>query len=77
MKKNIFLYLFVFMALIALYQYVNATHILKDRDDKIVRLKSDATQLKDSIQKLQIKVLDMQYFSLETNEKKRNNPLVP
>ena len=68
MKKSIFLYLFVFMALIALYQYVNATHILKDRDEKIEKLKSETTLLQDSIQKLQIKTLDMQYFSLENND---------
>ncbi|MCG2461409.1 hydrolase [Flavobacteriaceae bacterium F89] len=68
MKRSIFLYLFVFMALIALYQYVSATHILNDRDEKIERLKSDTAQLQDSIQKLQIKVMDMQYFSLENND---------
>jgi hypothetical protein len=56
------------MTLIALYQYVNATHILKDRDEKIEKLRSETVLLQDSIQKLQIKVLDMQYFSLENND---------
>lgn len=56
------------MALIALYQYVNATHMLEDREETIVKLKSDTQQLQDSVQKLQIKLLNLQYFSLENND---------
>ena len=68
MKKNIYLYLFVFMALIALYQYVSATHMLEDKDGTIVKIEAETKQLKDSIQKLQIKQMDLQYFSLENND---------
>lgn len=68
MKKNIYLYLFVFMALIALYQYVSATHMLEDKDGTIVKIEAETKQLQDSIQKLQIKQMDLQYFSLENND---------
>jgi len=68
MKKNIFLYLFVFAALIALYMLVNGNKIQQRSIDKIKKLKSEVTQLKDSVKKTQLKVLDMQYFSLENND---------
>ncbi len=36
--------------------------------DKIEGLRSNVTTLKDSLQSSQLKVLDMQYFSLENND---------
>jgi len=68
MKKNIFLYLFVFAALIALYMLVNGNKIQQRSIDKIKKLESEVTQLKDSVKNTQLKVLDMQYFSLENND---------
>lgn len=68
MKKNLFIYLFVFAALIALYQFVTANKILASNDTKIKTLKEKVVQLEDSIQKTTIKALEMQYFSLENND---------
>lgn len=68
MKKNIFIYLFVFAALIALYMLVNGNKIQQRSIDKIKKLESEVTQLKDSVKNSQLKVLDMQYFSLENND---------
>lgn len=42
--------------------------MVKDKDAKIESLRSDVSQMQDSVQKLQLKVLDMQYFSLENND---------
>ena len=42
--------------------------MVKDKDAKAEALKSEVIQLQDSVQKLQLKVLDMQYFSLENND---------
>jgi hypothetical protein len=68
MKKNIFLYLFVFAALIALYMLVNGNKIQQRSIDKIQKLQSEVSQLKDSVKNTKLKVLDMQYFSLENND---------
>jgi len=68
MKKNLFLYLFVFAALIALYQFVSANKILNANDTKISSLRTKVKTLEDSIQSVTIKALEMQYFSLENND---------
>jgi len=68
MKNKIFLYLFVFTALIALYLFVSSGTMVKTKDDKIEKLQTEIVGLKDSVQQSQLKVLDMQYFSLENND---------
>ena len=68
MKKNIFLYLFVFAALIALYLIVNGNKIQNHNSGEITKLDTEVSQLKDSLQESQLKILDMQYFSLENND---------
>lgn len=68
MRKNIFLFLFVFAALIALYLVVSGGKMSEEKDARITKLKEQVTALKDSVQKSQLKVLDMQYFSLENND---------
>ncbi len=68
MKNKIFLYLFIFAALIALYQFVSANNMFKDKNEKINNLQSELSHFQDSVQKLQLKVLDTQYFSLENND---------
>ena len=68
MKSKIFLYLFVFVSLICLYLFVSSGKMAKAKDDQIIKLNADVTQLQDSVQALQLKVLEMQYFSLENND---------
>lgn len=68
MKKNLFLYLFVFAALIALYLGMKGNKVAASSTEQILVLKEDNSMLRDSIQKLQIRMLDMQYFSLENND---------
>lgn len=68
MKKNIFLYLFVFAALIALYLVVSGGKMSEEKDLKILKLNEELEIFKDTVQGLQLKVLDMQYFSLENND---------
>ena len=40
----------------------------KEKDTKIKSLHSTVTNLRDSLQNAQLKVMDMQYFSLENND---------
>ncbi len=68
MKSKLFLYLFVFSALIALYLYVSSDNRIKNRNDLVEQLESDASSLKDSLKDSRLKVLDMEYFSLEHND---------
>ncbi|MDP5229584.1 MAG: hydrolase [Cellulophaga sp.] len=68
MKSKIFLYLFVFALLIALYQFMSADTMVKETTSKIQSLESERVLLKDSIQKLHLKMLEIEYFSLENND---------
>jgi len=68
MKKNIFLYLFVFAALIALYLFVSSGTLAETKDAKIEKLQSEIVSLKDSVQQAELDLFDMQYFSLENND---------
>jgi single-stranded DNA-specific DHH superfamily exonuclease len=68
MKNKIFLYLFFFALLIALYQFVSADTMVKKTTKKIQSLERERVELKDSIQNLHIKKLETGYFSLENND---------
>ncbi|WP_222984076.1 hydrolase [Flagellimonas meishanensis] len=68
MKSKIFLYLFVFAALISLYQFVSTNNLQKALNTQVDALKTEVDGLKDSLQDAQLKILDIQYFSLENND---------
>ncbi len=68
MKNKIFLYLFVFAALIGLYLFVSSGKMAKTLDGKIQKQQTEIVALKDSVQQAQLSLLDMQYFSLENND---------
>ena len=68
MKKNIFLYLFVFAALIALFLLMKGNKIAQTTAEKVSTLELQVTELKDSLEKAQFRLMDMQYFSLENND---------
>lgn len=68
MKSRIFIYLFIFAALLSLYLFVSSNTMLENKDLKIQNLESEVNVLQDSVQKLQLQVFDMQYFSLQNND---------
>ncbi|RUA12935.1 MAG: hydrolase [Flavobacteriia bacterium] len=68
MKSRIFLYLFVFTALLVLFQYVTANNMQKALNSDVSRLQGEVEKMEDSIKTLNLKVLDMQYFTLENND---------
>jgi len=68
MRKPIFLYLFVFSALVALYLAVSGSRNLEERNTQIQSLETSVSALEDSLQQARLQVLDMKYFSLENNE---------
>ena len=68
MKTRIFLYLFIFASLIALYLYVSGAKRVAAVDEKNTELKLVVEELEDSVRTAQLKVQDLQYFSLENND---------
>jgi len=68
MKRNIFLYLFVFTALIALFLFMRGNKQIEKQSATIEKLQSSVETLQDSLQQEQLRILDMQYFSLENND---------
>jgi len=68
MKSKIFLYLFIFAALIVLYQFISTNKLLKANADRVQKLGTELAQMQDSAKALNLKVLEMQYFSLENND---------
>lgn len=68
MKRNIYLYLFLFTALIALFLFVRGQNLTSGQSASIDRLQEENGQLRDSLKQAKIDLLDMQYFSLENND---------
>ncbi len=68
MKARIFLYLLIFSSLIALYIYVSYSSQVEVGKEKISALELEKQQLEDSLKSSRLKVLDLQYFSLENND---------
>ena len=68
MKSRIFLYLFVFSALVALYLGISGNRSVKSFEKKLASTEEKVVRLEDSLQQTQLEVLDMQYFSLENND---------
>lgn len=62
------MYLFVFAGLTALYLGLSGSNAIKNGEKKIAALESENSEQEQKIQDLEIKVLDMQYFSLENND---------
>lgn len=65
MKKQLFLYLFILTALFTVFTYMYYSKALVAQEKKY---EQTSKFLKDSIAKLNDKVLDANYFSLENND---------
>ena len=68
MKKNITLYLFLFTALILIFQLVNSNKVLGDLQGKLTRSKALSERLKDSVFQLNQRIDEQNDFSLQGNE---------
>ena len=68
MKQRIFMYLFVFAALLVLFQYVNSKRIFEDMDKKLATSESQLKTYKDSVAVLQNNILEVSHFNLDRNE---------
>ncbi|WP_027075577.1 hypothetical protein [Maribacter antarcticus] len=68
MKNQIFLYLFLFAALVCMYLFVSSGNMAKANMASIVKLKEEVSTLEGSLQQSELNLLEMQYFSLENND---------
>ncbi|WP_100615851.1 hydrolase [Confluentibacter citreus] len=68
MKQRIFMYLFVFSLLLALFMYVNSKRLLAVENKKMETTANQIENYKDSLAILQDDVLDLSHFNLDRNE---------
>lgn len=68
MKQKIFMYLFVFSALLVLFQYVNSKRVFEDLNKKLEIHKVKSEKYKDSIAVLQNEISTLSHFNLDRNE---------
>jgi hypothetical protein len=68
MKRHIYLYLFIFSSLIALYLYVSGNNRLKSHGAELESRENQVNALQDSLRDARIENLDIQYFSLDNND---------
>ena len=68
MKKHIFLYLFIFAALVALYQFVSTKSYVDSADKKLQSKTQLVQRYSDSIKTLNSTLADERLFTLQYNE---------
>ncbi|RZP04471.1 MAG: hypothetical protein EVA43_01940 [Flavobacteriales bacterium] len=75
MKRTLFMYLFLFTLLFAIFQYMNEKKIFEKQENKIEKqrntisnLKNELLILKDSLEILSNENLSCNYFTLQGNE---------
>ena len=68
MKKNIYLYLFVFALLLSIFMYVNSKSMVERYEEKISFLETKTSELEKQVMALEDENLDLLYFNLENND---------
>lgn len=68
MKKNLFLYLFIFSLLISVFTYMFFTNKQKYEDKRIEKMEANVKAARDSMAVEKEKMASENYFSLENND---------
>ncbi len=68
MKNKLYLYLFLFAALFAIYFFTTGNNMQKALSEDVSILTDKVEALEDSLRKAELRVLDLQYFSLDNND---------
>lgn len=69
MKNKIFIYLFSFSVLFNIFQYMNQKNIFEIQQKKLNSLTAKSEKLVDSVETLNNKISDLNYFTFIGNEK--------
>lgn len=68
MRRNIFLYLFLFVSLWVVFQYVNNTKVYENQEKRIARLEKQIANKDTLNQELSDRNFDVAYFTLQGND---------
>lgn len=68
MKSRLFMYLFIFSALLIVFQYVNSKNIIDNYEKSINKFEQKITKYEDSIVKLNDENFDLMYFNIINND---------
>lgn len=68
MKKNLLLYAAVFLGVICIYLIVNQGRAQKQFAAQEATDREELAQVRDSLREARLRIMDLQYFSLETND---------
>lgn len=68
MRRNIFLYLFLFVSLWVVFQYVNNTKVYENQEKRIARLEKQIANKDTLNQELRDRNFDVAYFTLQGND---------
>ena len=68
MKNRVFMYLFIFSALLIIFQYVNSKNIIDKYEKDIEKYKTTMTVQEQSIAKLEEQNFELNYFNIDRND---------
>lgn len=68
MNSRLFMYLFIFSALLIIFQYVNSKNIIDKYEEDIARYKTTMAEQKKSITDLEEQNFELSYFSMNRNQ---------
>ena len=68
MKSRIFMYLFIFSALLIIFQYVNSKNIIDKYEVDIKKFKSELVEKDATIAMLEDQNFELNYFNIDRNE---------
>ena len=68
MKARIFMYLFIFSALLIIFQYVNSKNIIDKYEKDIKKFKAKTETQKQTITELEDQNFDLNYFNIDRND---------
>lgn len=74
MKGKLLMYAFVFVLLLLIFQYVNSKHIFESYQQKMTQRIEMEQVLKDSIQKLNLKLKEIE-VQIERHEEDQLRPI--
>lgn len=68
MKSKLFMYLFIFSALLIIFQYVNSKNIIDKYENDINSFKTEIAEQEKTIEELEEQNFELNYFNIERND---------
>ncbi|WP_430468279.1 hydrolase [Winogradskyella ouciana] len=68
MKSKLFMYLFIFSALLIIFQYVNSKNIIDKYENDIDSFKTEIAEQEKTIEALEEQNFELNYFNIDRND---------